>query len=197
MDFEGRCIPFFRELGELESGSDQTLFQTLSGGRIPKKIRATLAGEEVSLLLFHVPDEWRDLFATAIYTGMRKGELFGLRRQDVDLRQRLIVVRRSYDSDTTKGKHADVLPIAAALVPYLEHAVENSSTELVFPGPDGRMRTEEADPQKVLRHAMGRAGLVEGYEHICRRCKAAGRLPCTERHGDPELRTCRTCGMKL
>src|SRR5262249_47180335 len=125
----------------------------------PQKIRATLAAEEVPLVLFHVPDDWRDLFATAIYTGMRKGELFGLRRQDVDLRERLIVVRRSYDSDTTKGKHADVLPIAAALLPYLQHALENSSTELVFPGPDGRMRTEEADPQKVLRHAMGRAGL--------------------------------------
>jgi integrase len=60
--------------------------------RNPKKIRATLAAEEVSLLLFHVPDNWRDVFATAIYTGMRKGELFGLRRQDVDLRHRLIVV---------------------------------------------------------------------------------------------------------
>src|SRR5262249_11817989 len=158
----------------------------------PQKIRATLAAEEISLLLFHVPDDWRDLFATAIYTGMRKGELFGLKREDVDLRERLIVVRRSYDSETTKGKHADVLPIAAALLPYLAHSLENSPTELVFPGPDGRMRTEEADPQKVLRHAMGRAGLVEGYEHICRRCKAAGRLPCTERHGDPELRTRRT-----
>jgi len=163
----------------------------------PRKIRTTLAAEEVSLLLFHVPDDWRDLFATAIYTGMRKGELFGLRRQDVDLRERLIVVRRSYDCETTKGKHADVLPIAAALLPYLDHALETSSSEFVFPGPNGEMRSEEADPQKVLRHAMGRAGLVEGYEHICRRCKAAGRLPCTERQGDSELRTCRTCGMKL
>jgi len=128
---------------------------------------------------------------------MRKGELFGLRRQDVDLRERLIVVRRSYDSDTTKGKHADVLPIASALLPYLEHALERSTSEFVFSGPTGKMRSEEADPQKVLRHAMGRAGLVEGYEHICRRCKAAARLPCAERHPDTRLRTCRTCGMKL
>ena len=165
--------------------------------RNPQKIRATLAAEEISLLLLHIPDDWRDLFAAAIYTGMRKGELFGLRRQDVDLRERLIVVRRSYDSDTTKGKHADVLPIASALLPYLEHALERSTSEFVFPGPNGKMRTEEADPQKVLRHAMGRAGLVDGYEHICRRCKAAARLPCAERHPDATLRTCRTCGMKL
>jgi len=163
----------------------------------PQKIRVTLAAEEISPLLLHVPDDWRDLFAAAIYTGMRKGELFGLRRQDVDLRERLIVVRRSYDFDTTKGKHADVLPIAFALLPYLEHALERSTSEFVFPGPNGKMRGEEADPQKVLRHAMGRAGLVDDYEHICRRCKAAARLPCAERHPDATLRTCRTCGMKL
>src|SRR5262249_31381980 len=143
----------------------------------PQKIRTTLAAEEISLLLFHAPDDWRDLFAAAIYTGMRKGELFGLRRQDVNFRERLIVVRRSYDSDTTKGKHADVLPIASALLPYLQRALESSTSEFVFPDPNGKMRSEEADPQKVLRRALGRAGLVEGYDHICRRCKAAGRLP--------------------
>jgi hypothetical protein len=37
--------------------------------RNPKKIRATLAAVEVSLVLFHVPDNWRDVFATAIYPG--------------------------------------------------------------------------------------------------------------------------------
>ena len=76
-------------------------------------------------------------------------------------------------------------------------ALERSTSEFVFSGPTGKMRSEEADPQKVLRHAMGRAGLVEGYEQISRRCKAAARLPCAERHPDARLRTCRTCGMKL
>jgi integrase len=28
---------------------------------------------------------WRPLFATAVYTGMRKGELLALRKSDVDL----------------------------------------------------------------------------------------------------------------
>lgn len=32
------------------------------------------------------------------------------------------------------------------------------------------MRSPETDPQKVLRHALARAGLVVGYDHLCRRC---------------------------
>jgi integrase len=67
----------------------------------------------VPVLLGNVLPTWRNLFATALYTGMRKGELFGLRASDVDLDGRTITVARSYDRPTTKGGHADVIPIAA------------------------------------------------------------------------------------
>ena len=43
----------------------------------------------------------------------------------------------------------------------------------MFFGRDGRMRSEEADPQKVLRIAVARAGLVDYRVHTCRRCKGA------------------------
>jgi hypothetical protein len=33
-----------------------------------------------------------------------------------------------------------------------------SPGELLFPDAQGRMRSPEADPQKVLRHALARAG---------------------------------------
>jgi len=164
--------------------------------REPKRLYETLRAEEVDGLLAQVPDQWRDLFATAIYAGLRKGELFGLRKSDVDLKNGTMVVARSYDSDTTKGGHTDIVPIAEPLVPYLKHAIENSKSELVFPGPDGEMRTQEADPQKVLKSALGRAGLVEGYRHSCRRCKKRGE-PYEEHHEDNELRVCPKCGMKL
>lgn len=144
-----------------------------------------------------MPDAWRDLFATAIFTGLRKGELFGLRKADVDLRNRILTVTRSYDRATTKGRRAECIPIAAPLIPYLEHALDTAKGELLFPDDDGRMRSEEADPQKVLRWALGRAGIVEGYDHLCRRCKAAKLQPNTWRHSDSAKRTCPTCGMGL
>jgi len=164
--------------------------------REPKRAYVTLRAEEVPLLLAAVPDAWRAVFAAALYTGLRKGELFGLRKSDVDLDHRTITVRRSYDRETTKGAHADAIPIAEALVAFLEEAIANSTSELVFPGHDGRMRSPEADPQKVLRTALARAGLIEYWVHTCRRCKRRGE-PHSERHADGELRPCPRCGMKL
>jgi integrase len=131
---------------------------------VAKRVYHTLRAQEVPLLLAHVDDEWRDFFAAAIWTGLRKGELCGLLKSDVDLPARRLLVARSYDNDTTKGRHADVIPIAEPLVPFLENAMDRSSTQWVFPAPDGSMRTDEADPQKILRTALAHAGLVDGYE---------------------------------
>src|SRR5207245_5346821 len=164
--------------------------------REPKRAYVTLRAEEVPLVLAAVPDAWRAVFAAALYTGLRKGELFGLRKSDVDLDHRTITVRGSYDRETTKGGHADAIPIAEALVPFLEEAIASSTSDLVFPAPDGRMRSQEADPQKILRTALARAGLVDYWVYTCRRCKRRGE-PHSERHSDGELRACPRCGMKL
>src|ERR1700704_3510484 len=75
--------------------------------------------------------------ATAVYTGLRKGELIGLRKKDVDLKRRLLTVERSYERDTTKGGHSDVIPIAAELEPYLRAALRGPSWHVLFPRPDG------------------------------------------------------------
>jgi len=42
-------------------------------------------------------------YCTAVYTGMRAGEICGLRWEDVDLERRLITVLRSYDKATKTG----------------------------------------------------------------------------------------------
>lgn len=154
---------------------------------MPKRAYVTLRAEEVPLFLPCVDAEWAELFAAALWTGLRKGELCGLLQADVDLPGRTLYVARSYDHDTTKGGHADALPIAEPLVPYLEAALRRSPSKWVLPAPDGSMRTEECDPQKVLRTALARAGLVDGYEHVCRRCKANGK-PHGEQHPDSALR---------
>jgi len=164
--------------------------------RVPKRVHPTLKLEEIPQVLAHVPPLWRAFTAAAIYAGLRKGELCGLRKPDVDLDSGLITVRRSYDAETTKGGHADVVPIAPALAPYLKSAVDESGSEFVFPWEDGSMRSPECDPEKVLRRALARAGLVEGYDHTCRRCKSRG-TPHVERHADAELRRCPTCNAKL
>jgi integrase len=41
------------------------------------------------------------LYATAVYTGLRAGELAGLHWDDVDFERRLITVQRSFDGPST------------------------------------------------------------------------------------------------
>jgi hypothetical protein len=69
----------------------------------------------------------------------------------------------------------------------LRHQLKHAPGSLVFPAADGSQRSPEADPQKVLRTALARAGLVEGYEHVCRWCGHK------ERHADNEQRYCPKC----
>jgi len=127
---------------------------------------------------------------------MRKGELLGLRKSDVDLETGTITIRRSYDSDTTKGGRADVIPIAEPLKPFLREALLASRTAYVFPAADGQMRCKDTPLQDILRRALARAGLVGGYEHACRRCNARG-TPRVEHHADAARRHCPMCGMEL
>jgi integrase len=76
---------------------------------------------------------WRPLLATAIYTGLRKGELCALRKQDVDFEAHTVVVRRSWHRDTTKDGHARAVPIVPDLENWLRSALETSPSELMFP----------------------------------------------------------------
>jgi hypothetical protein len=45
--------------------------------RVPKRVQPTLRTEEIPLVLEQVPDDWRAFTTTAIYAGLRKGELCG------------------------------------------------------------------------------------------------------------------------
>ena len=56
--------------------------------------------------------------ALGLYCGLRRGEIFGLRWQDVDLDRRRLTVARSYDRAPKSGK-ARHLPIASELLPLL------------------------------------------------------------------------------
>lgn len=92
--------------------------------KVPKRKPDFLRADEVSPVLGALPDFWLPLFATALYTGLRKGELPGLRKTGADLGSRLLTVAYSYERGTTKGGHADVIPIASRLVPYLQEAID-------------------------------------------------------------------------
>ncbi len=156
--------------------------------KVPKRAPSYLKAEEVGPVLAQVPPEWRCLFATAVYTGMRRGELVALQKVDVDLEQGEILVTRSWEAGTTKGGRARLVPIHHELRPYLAQAMRESPSGLVFPRPDGSMHSLNVDLAPLLRSAMSRAQLVDGWAHKCRRC---GRV---EHAASSEVRRCSKAG---
>ncbi len=75
--------------------------------KVPRRAPAFLELHEVPLVLAELSDSDRRLIATALYAGLRKGEMFGLRKRDVDIERRLLMVRRSYDRESTRRGGAD------------------------------------------------------------------------------------------
>ena len=161
--------------------------------KVVKRLPDYLRPHEVPPLLASLRPKWKPLFATAIYTGMRKGELFGLQKTDVDFSSGLILVSRSHERDIPKGGRVEAIPINSELVTYLRRAIAASPSELVFPGEKGGMLPKHTALEHVLRRAMRRAGLVTGYVHKCRRhgCGHHEAAP------DANLRRCSVCTFKL
>jgi integrase len=161
--------------------------------RVPKRKPDYLRAHEVVPVMDALDERWRPLFATAIFTGLRKGELGGLRKCDVDLDGAQLTVARSWGNDTTKSGKFRVLPLASEVAPYVKAAIEASPSKLVFPKPDGSMMSGQVALEDVLRRALARAGIVEGYEHTCRAkgCEHVEAAP------DNTLRRCPVHGHKL
>jgi integrase len=97
-----------------------------------------LTKDEVSRLLTYTKEHARGhhaMIATAIYTGLRKGELFGLRWRDVDFGNRRLDVERSYRGAPKGGKPRH-LRLPSELMPILldwRTRCPATSEALVFP----------------------------------------------------------------
>lgn len=142
--------------------------------RVLKTLHQTLSAEEVPRVLAKVPPQWRGFVAAAVYMGLRKGEIAGLRKADVDLPTMTARVCRSYDRETTKGGHADLLPIFEVMRPYLVTALKTPGP-LLFGDTKGRMRKRHSKPDVTLRRALAGAELVSGFRLSCRACAHDGK----------------------
>lgn len=137
--------------------------------KVPKRLPEFLRWDELPRVLLALEGQWRSVVATTVYTGMRKGEVFGLLKADLDFEGRTVRVCRSWDADTTKDGKPALIPMAEGLVPHLRAAVKSSGSQYVFPRADGGLHRQDVAADDVLRRALGRAGIVLGYEHRCRR----------------------------
>jgi integrase len=84
-------------------------------------------------------DHLAPLVLIAMNTGMRRGELFGLKWADVDLQQHVLTLRAA----TTKGQRVRRIPMNSEVLSVLEQwRKQNPKAEgLVFPGDEGARMT--------------------------------------------------------
>ncbi len=93
-----------------------------------------------------------EFYATALYTGLRAGELCGLRWTDVDLDGAMITVQRSF-TQPTKNNRVRRVPISTPLEGMLRAYRPNClSTETVFPNLRGNPHQSSARVMDEIFH---------------------------------------------
>jgi len=112
-----------------------------------------LTREEARRLLGHCPDNIRPIVILALHTGMRKGELLGLRWDDIDFGARTIHLRH-----TKNGKPRDV-PMTETVGRMLLDLKAEARGKALFYTAVGKKR-----PLRDFRTAWGRALRLAGIE---------------------------------
>jgi integrase len=123
-----------------------------------------VAPSDAASLVDALPPLDRALWATALYAGLRRGELQALRWSDVDLAKGVIRVERAWDRyagvigpKSRAGRRS--VPIAAVLRDHLvEHKQRSGESELVFATRNGNA-FDPATIAERARRAWRRAGL--------------------------------------
>jgi integrase len=136
-----------------------------------KKAKSYLYPNEVSALLScsSIPIRWRQLYAIAVYTYARAGELAALTWHDVDLEGGVIHIHRAEDRSkgtikTTKELGTRRVPIEPALVPLLEALRPDTDEE---PSAAGLriVNIPESGIAAMLRRHLLKAGVTRDELH--------------------------------
>lgn len=153
------------------------------GVRLPHKQDAgggvTFRPEDVRRIVVHLSEPYRSMVVVAALTGMRSSELFGLKWEDVDFRQRLIYVRRSFyhgEFGPPKSRMSErAVPMSPMLIEVLESHRLGSKTNplgLVFANVNAKPYEPSSIVRRVLRPAMRALGLPEAGWRAFRRSVA-------------------------
>jgi integrase len=157
--------------------------------RLGRAKRRAYTPEEFGHLLAGTPPFYRDHFITLVGTGLRAGELLGLRAVRVDLaRRQLEVLEVRYDAGRFGSGYKDrpkspssirVVPLAESVAAAIARQLppDDDPGALVFTGPGG-----SNGMPRGARSAMSRHGLLRVYKQaLVRLADPAASLPYTPR----------------
>jgi integrase len=89
----------------------------------------------------------REIMLLAIYTGMRRGEIFRLTWEDVDFRRGFITLREP------KGGTDQTIPLPDEARDLLEHRPRRKDCPYIFPGRGGKMKADASKHFRAIRAA--------------------------------------------
>ena len=146
-----------------------------------------LTPEEIDALLAAATPSYRPILATAIFTGLRQGELLGLRWADIDRDNGLVHVRRQFDRNgvysqpkTPRALRSVLLfpSLATLLEQHRAASAHDAPLDPVFATLTGRPMHYRNVSRRGLAVAVARAGLDRAGEprlrfHDLRHCFTA------------------------
>lgn len=142
-----------------------------------EKLPEILNLEEIRLLLKYAKEIkhlWYPIWAMALYTGMRSGELFALEWSSADFDNKMIYVHRNWTSKEgfgpTKGRYWRAVPMSEQMIPFLkELKLRTGNTKFVLP----RFSSwEDGRQAELLREFCIGCGLPSIRFHTLRACFA-------------------------
>lgn len=162
------------------------------------KIPEILTISEIRKLLFAAKEmehQWYPIWAVALLTGMRNGELFALSWDDIDFENKIIILSKSYNKRTretkcTKSGYWRHIPISSELEVLLkELKLQSNGNQNVLP----RIRNWANGYQaEDLRAFCKSVGLPSIRFHALRACFATQLI----RDGIPPIQIQKICGWK-
>jgi len=143
--------------------------------RIPHREMDFMTPAEIRLFLKHTENEYRAIFAVAIFTGMRLGELIGLQWDDVDWSSGTIRVQRSvwngqFQSPKSRRSVRRIVmsPTLANILLQHKTTAPASKHDLIFCSRDGTFLDPSNLRTRVYEPALRRAGLRKMRIHDLR-----------------------------
>jgi len=133
--------------------------------------------EEVRALLIKTKEVYPDFYPlafTAIYTGMRQGELLGLTWNDINWKTNKIIVSKSYthghlgNTKTGKTRRIDMSPKLGKVLKEWKLACPVGSHNLVFPNNNGEYQDANNLTKRRYKPSLERAGLHQRRFHDLR-----------------------------
>ena len=142
-----------------------------------------LSPEAIEKLLSSSNGHYGIALITAIYTGMRAGELWGLQWGDIDWFSKQIHVRRSLwkrQFQTPKSKcslrRIDMTDKLVRELKQWKLACPNNEHDVVFPSPEGKLSQHDNVVKRYFNQALRKAGLRQVSFHSLRHSNASMRI---------------------